>query len=122
MWFSPEMDSAWNEGFRAAIADAGFDPYRIKEDIHDERIDARIVVAIRESRFVVADVTGARPAVYYEAGFADGIRKPLIWTCRKGNSADMSFDTRQYLHILWDDPLDLRRQLVPVIQARMTNP
>jgi len=67
-------------------------------------------------------VTGARPAVYYEAGFADGIRKPLIWTCRKGNSADMSFDTRQYLHILWDDPLDLRRQLVPVIQARMTNP
>jgi hypothetical protein len=119
MWFADEMDVPWTDGFKPAIEDAGFEAFRMKEDIHDERIDARLVAAIRESRFVVADVTGGRNAVYYEGGFADGLGKQVIWTCRKGNEADMSFDTRQYLHIVWDDPTDLRRKLVPVIRARI---
>jgi nucleoside 2-deoxyribosyltransferase len=105
MWFGDEIDPAWTDGFKPAIEEARFDAYRMKEDIHSERIDARIVAAIRESRFVVADATGARTAVYYEAGFADGLGEPVIWTCRKDRAEDMSFDTRQYLHILWDDPL-----------------
>ena len=29
----------------------------------------------------------------------------------------MCFDTRQFLHILWIEPEDLRTQLMPVIQA-----
>jgi hypothetical protein len=119
MWFADEMDAAYETGLRAAIIEAGFDAFRIKEDVHDERIDARIIAHIRDSRFVVADVTGGRSAVYYEAGFAEGLGKPVIWTCRAKNKGDMSFDTRQYLHILWDDPADLRNQLVPVIKARI---
>jgi hypothetical protein len=37
---------------------------------------------------------------------------PVIWTCRSDRQArDMHLDTRQYDHILWENPADLREQL-----------
>lgn len=119
MWFDTSMDDAFNLGIVPACKEAGFDAYRVKEDKHGERIDARIIAGIRESRFLIADVTGERTAVYYEAGFADGLGKQVIWTCRKDHMEKMSFDTRQFTHILWETPEDLKAQLVPMIKARI---
>jgi len=36
-----------------------------------------------ECRFIVADFTGQRGGVYFEAGYALGLRKPVIWTCKR---------------------------------------
>ncbi len=41
----------------------------------------RILARIRESRFVIADLTHNRGGVYYEAGFAEGLGIPVIYTC-----------------------------------------
>jgi hypothetical protein len=117
MWFHDSMDIAWTGGLQPGIRDAGFEPYRIKEDIHSERIDARLIAAIRSCRFLVADASGERTAVYYEAGFAEGLGKLVIWTCQKEELAKVSFDTRQYRHIVWTEPADLRRQLADTIKA-----
>lgn len=119
MWFDNSMDDAFNLGIVPACKEAGFNAYRVKEDLHDERIDTRIIAGIRESRFMIADVTEGRTAVYYEAGFADGLGKQVIWTCRKDHIERMSFDTRQFTHILWETPDDLKTQLVPMIKARI---
>lgn len=54
------------------------------------------MLAIRSCRFLVADAFGERTAVYYEAGFAGGLGKLVIWTCQKDELAKVSFDTRQY--------------------------
>jgi nucleoside 2-deoxyribosyltransferase len=68
---------------------------------------------IRISRFVVADFTCEpdkdRGGVYFEAGFALGLGLPVIWTARRGTT--LHFDTRQYNHILWDDPAELKEAL-----------
>lgn len=72
---------------------------------------------IRESRFVVADVTGHRPGVYYEAGFAFGLTLPVIWTCRSDHRNDIHFDTRQFNHIFWETPEDLKEQLSNTVRA-----
>lgn len=117
MWFDDSFDSVWAEGLRPGIRDAGYEPYRIKEDIHNERIDFRIIAAIRASRFLVADVSEPRTAVYYEAGFAEGLGKLVIWTCREDRLKGLSFDTRQFRHVAWRDPVDLRGQLSATIQA-----
>ncbi|HEX3912871.1 MAG TPA: hypothetical protein VHW71_05140 [Steroidobacteraceae bacterium] len=45
MWFDDSMDT-WTDGLQPGIRDAGFEPYRIKEDIHSERIDARLIAAV----------------------------------------------------------------------------
>ncbi|MFZ4580841.1 MAG: hypothetical protein ACOYOB_20860, partial [Myxococcota bacterium] len=56
------------------------------------------------------------PGVYYEAGFAQGLGKPVIWTVREDCLRDVHFDTRQFNHICWTDPLDLRHKLMLRIQ------
>jgi hypothetical protein len=104
MWFDPSMNEAY-AALHAALTGCGYaPPFRVDDPKHDEnandpgfknRIDDRIIAEIRLARFVIADVTGARPSVYYEAGFADGLGTPVIWTCSSARMADMAFDTRQ---------------------------
>jgi nucleoside 2-deoxyribosyltransferase len=97
-------------GFKAQIVDA------IE---HNEKICDRIVAEIRKSRFLVADFTGHRQNVYYEAGFAQGLGLPVIWTCQEDEMAKdkVHFDTRQYNHIVWKTPEELAERLAQRIQA-----
>lgn len=70
MWFDQSLLEAWLNGFSAGIHDAGYVPTRIDNKEHANKICDEIIVEIRRSRFVVADFTGQRNGVYYEAGFA----------------------------------------------------
>jgi nucleoside 2-deoxyribosyltransferase len=115
--FTPEMLRMFEEAFAPAIRRAGFEPHLANVPAHNEQIDARIVREIRQCRFVVADVTGARTGVYFEAGYALGHGRPVIWTCWEDAQHDMHFDTRQYNHILWRDASDLTEQLYERIAA-----
>lgn len=114
MWFHPTTQEAYEKGIVRAIEDSGYRPIRIDQKEHINKIDDEIIAEIRRSHFVVADFT-CEPGkvcggVYFEAGFAMGLRIPVIWTCRDGTS-DLHFDTRQYAHLIWTTPDDLRGQL-----------
>ena len=60
---------------------------------------------------------GARGGVYFEAGFALGLGLRVVYTCRKDEVDKLAFDTRQYSHILWEKPEDLREALANRIVA-----
>ncbi len=111
MWFDDEMKSAYTEGFEPALEASGYIPIRIDMKEHNEKIGDRIIAEIRQSGLVVADFTGQRGGVYYEAGFAKGLGIPVIWTCHEDAVENLHFDTRQYNHIVWREPEDLRSQL-----------
>lgn len=119
MWFNEETDTAWSDGFKPALSeDLGYNPIRIDKSEHINKIDDEIISAIRASGFLVADFTGDRGGVYFEAGFAMGLGKPVVWCCRDDKWAKkLHFDTRQYSHIMWKEPADLRRRLVDRISA-----
>ena len=121
MWFDEEMNEVWQNGFLPAIRDSGFYPIRIDQKEHVNKIDDEIIAEIRRSRFVVADFThgkdGARGGVYYETGFAQGLGIPVIFTCRKNMIGEVHFDTRQYNHITWEEPSELKRALENRISA-----
>ena len=123
MWFDDSMDEAFDNGVRLAIADAGYSPLRIDQKPDIDKIDDEIIAEIRRSRFLVADFThgegGARGGVYFEAGFAHGLGIPVICTCRSDMVDKLHFDTRQYAHIVWDTPEDLRGELKNRIIARI---
>jgi len=58
-----------------------------------------------------------RGGVYFEAGFAMGLGIPVIWTVRKDQIEQVHFDTRQYNHIVYDSPEDLKQKLCNRIRA-----
>ena len=123
LWFDDNTTAAWEHGLMPGIKDAGFEPFRI--DLRDDvnKIDDEIIREIRRSRFLVADLThgkqGARGSVYYEAGFAHALEIPVIFTCREDLKDNIPFDTRQYYHIFWKSPEELRGELTKRIGARI---
>jgi nucleoside 2-deoxyribosyltransferase len=117
MSFSDELKLLWLDAIAPAIDEAGYKPYRVDSEPHVDRIDAKIVAEIRNSKFVVADVTEHKLGVYFEAGYALGLGLPVIWTVREDELAKTHFDTRQYNHIVWSSPSELKEKLYLVICA-----
>jgi hypothetical protein len=115
MWFNEVTGEAYSTGIVPALNATGYKPVRIDKKEHNNKIDDEIMAEIRRSRFVVADFTcepkNVRGGVYYEAGFAQGLGLPVIWTCKESSLNDLHFDTRQYSHIVWKTPADLFTQL-----------
>ena len=117
MWFAPEMTQAYSDGIEPGVLGAGYTPIRIDREEHNNMIDDAIQAEIKESRFLVADLTGHRNGVYFEAGFALGLGMPVIWTCRKDEAEKAHFDTRQYNRIEWTTAGELRERLELRIRA-----
>ena len=89
----------------------------MKKKEHNEKICDLIIAEIRSCKFMVADVTYQRQNVYYEAGFAHGLNRAIIWICRKDDFKNVHFDTKQYNHIIWENAEDLKKQLIRRIKA-----
>ena len=117
MAFAPELKPAWELGIRPALQKAGFRGYRVDAEPHIDRIDTKIVTEIKNSRFLVADVTLQRQGVYFEAGYALGLGLPVFWCVRKDDLKNVHFDTRQYNHIAWDNEQHLAEQLYLFVNA-----
>lgn len=101
MWFNDRLEPTWANALEPAIKAAGYEPKRIDKHPHNNRIDDEIIAMVRRSRFVVSDLTGNRPGVYFESGFAYGLGLPVVWTCRMDRLHRVHFDNRQYNFVLW---------------------
>ena len=117
MWFAHEMEGARREGLEVGVRAAGYKPHRVDDEHHIDQIDDRIIAEIRRSRFVVADLTGHRQGVYYEAGFARGLGTPVFYTCREDAKEGIHFDIRQFNCIMWIEPAQLAQLLQDRIEA-----
>ena len=111
MWFDGEMTSAYQNGIKLAIEDCGYEPKKIDAEEYLGDVIDKIMAEIRESRFVVADLTGNRNGVYFEAGFAAGLEIPVVWTCRKDWKEQIHFDATHFNRIQWETPQELCERL-----------
>ena len=125
MWFDSSMKEIYEKGIAPGIEKAGYKPYTVNSDDYIGDVTDKIIAEIRRSRFLVADFThgdsGVRGGVYYEAGFAFGLNKPIIPMCKKEKVDQdpryLHFDTNHLNHILWTDKEDLKEQLANRILA-----
>ncbi len=101
MSFSKGLENIWTGPISEGIRNAGYNPSRVDNKEHNNDITDEIIAGIRTSRFLLADFTDHRPGVYYEAGFAAGLEKPVVRTIRADQVNELHFDTRQLNHILW---------------------
>ncbi|WP_372783469.1 hypothetical protein [Phenylobacterium sp.] len=90
--------------FRPAALAAGFVLKSVADDQPAGLIDDQMRVGLRNARFAVSDLTHASRGAYWEAGFAEGAGKPVIYTCRKDQweTEHPHFDTNHLTTIVWD--------------------
>jgi hypothetical protein len=112
-----DTDAIYDRTVQTCLKSLGIRPIRIDRVEHNDDIDDRIVEELKSCDFVIADLTYARPSVYFEAGFAQ--RKiPVIYTCRadhfnpKSNDPNgnlrVHFDVQNRNIVPWNNPKDLR--------------
>jgi hypothetical protein len=113
MWFDESMDDYYKNGIKKAIKDAGYDPVRIDLKDFNEKICDEIIAEIRRAKFLIADFSKLRSGVFFEAGFAKGLGREVIFTIKKADVEKLKehFDTRQYNHIVYDSSDDLYKKL-----------
>lgn len=117
------LDRLVAEFFRPAVAQTGFVLTRLDDQPRAGLIDDRLRVEIRNSRFLIADLTHDNLGAYWEAGFAEGLDKPVIYTCERGKfkEAEPHFDTNHHLTIIWEesDPAAAAELLKATIRATL---
>ena len=121
----PQLDAVFRDYFKPAVQQAGFDLMRLDDEPRAGLIDDRLRLEIRTSRFMVADLSHANAGAYWEAGFAEGLGRPVIYTCRKtvfdNPDTKPHFDTNHYLTVVWDpaEPAAAAEQLKTVIRVTL---
>lgn len=119
MWFDKSMDDLYDNAIEPAIRDAGYDPLRMDKHEHVNRIDDEIIGQVKRSRFMVADFTGQRYGVYFEAGMMMGLGRTVIWLCDKKelDESKLHFDVRQFNFIAYESVEDAKTRLYNRILA-----
>jgi len=127
MWFPEDksMDPT-REAIKDVFIETGYQISIIDEKHHNNQIVPEILYEIETSDFIVADLTGNRNGVYYEAGYALGLGKEVILTVDK-NEIDEDydnaphFDVAQINQIRYQDLDDLKIQLFNRITVTVGN-
>jgi hypothetical protein len=118
-----DLDRLVKDVFKPAVAKTGFDLRRLDEKPRAGLIDDRLRVEIRNARFLIADLTDDNEGAYWEAGFAEGLGKPVIFSCEKAKFEEKKthFDTNHHLTVKWDknSPQDAAEELKATIRATL---
>ncbi len=91
---------------KPAVRQFQFEIQRADEISHTGTITDAILAAINRSRFIVADLTDARPNCYYEVGYAHALGKPVIILAKEDTTPH--FDISTYKWNFWTDYKDLK--------------
>lgn len=129
MWFADETKK-YRDSVIAAINYCGYKSIIIDQQEYNDFIMNQVVALIKQSKFVVADFTsrpeiekegkvknGVRGGVYWEAGMAYGLGKPVIHTCEDNIDSRnrIHFDVDQYNTIFWKNE-ELGTDILPLEQ------
>ena len=134
MWFH-QTTTKYRESVIAAVDYCGYKAIILDQEEYNGFIMEQVVSQIRSARFVIADFTcrpesvengkvsaGVRGGVYWEAGMAYGLNKPVIHTCEDNEEAKSRrhFDIDQYNTIFWK-PNDLNTNIHD-LSGKIDNP
>ncbi|GJL64253.1 MAG: hypothetical protein NPIRA04_29070 [Nitrospirales bacterium] len=111
MWMEPDrpdLEDAYLT-VKRTFEQFGISAERADDIEHSGKITEEIINKIRSSEFLYADLTGARPNVYYEVGFAHALSKKVI--LYRKSSEPLHFDLAGYNCPEYKNFSDLEKKL-----------
>lgn len=100
---NPDLDQVFDKCLRDAVAQTGYELRTVTQ--RAGLVDAVIEDEIRRCRFLIADLSDDNAGAYWEAGFAEGLGKPVIYICRSrsnGEEKKTHFDANHRQTVRWD--------------------
>lgn len=107
-----DTDAVYNRAIAPILRRRGVRPFRVDRSVRNEDIDDQILAGLHRCDLVIADLTYARPSVYFEAGVAHGRRVPVIFTSRSDHLRQRPDDLHGNFRIHFD------LQMKPIITWR----
>lgn len=102
----PVVDDMYETCFKPAVEATGFVLRRLDENRKTGVIDNHLRVEIRNSRFLLADLTHDNRGAYWEAGLAEGLGRPVIYLCERSvfenEKLRPHFDTNHCQTVVWE--------------------
>jgi hypothetical protein len=124
MKFSAETNVIYDSVLKPAIQSLNYTALRIDEKQYNGLIINEITGDIANSVALIADLTGNRGGVYYEAGVARGLQLcnhpiKLVFICHSDffNSEGVHFDVKGDNIIIYKDEDDLKHKLTLRLQT-----
>jgi hypothetical protein len=96
---NPTLQDFYYRAIKPTIEKFGYHCERVDEQEFNGSIRNRILENIRKAKFIVADVTEARPNCYYELGVAHSLGKEVIHLAH--SAKDVHFDVKDFNFILY---------------------
>lgn len=109
MSFDKGQRDAFFVSIEPTLKNLGFNPVRVDQIQHNATVTPEIMRQIEKSAFIVADLTGERPNVYYEVGYSHRADKEVILVSRKGTA--VHFDVAAINRIEYEDYTELSEAL-----------
>jgi predicted Rossmann-fold nucleotide-binding protein len=103
------------ESFQQVCQELGYECDRVSDESAGERILPEILSRLSGAAFAIVDLTELRPNVFYELGYAEGMKKKVIVTAKEGT--ELPFDVKDIPTIFWDGQKRLKEDLKKRIQA-----
>jgi hypothetical protein len=100
MPFDNTFDDIYKLGIQQTCKDNNVLAERVDEQIYSETILERIYRQIDACDFIIADMSGRNPNVFYEVGYAHA--KGKLCTLLTQSTEDIPFDLRHHRHIVYD--------------------
>lgn len=120
MQFSEPFDALYNDVIKPTCEKFGFEVIRADDIYKSGLIIEDITRSIQESSFVIADITPDNPNVFYEVGYAHGIKKPTILLSERTRGS-LPFDVSGFRTLFYDNTIggkaEVERSLTKHLQS-----
>lgn len=114
MPFAAEFDDLYR-AVKEVFTGLGFACERMDELQYVGDVVVKLYEKLAESEFIIADITGNNPNVFYEMGYADALEKTVI--ILKHQSSEAPFDVRVRRLLVYDDLTQLKGGLTTMVKA-----
>lgn len=116
---TPEYEELFKDVIEPVCDSAGLRVYRADQTYSPGVIVADIQNQIAMSRVIIAEITPVNGNVYYEVGYADALRKPIILVADK-RVEELPFDVRPYRTIFYDNTIGGKNRVQEALTKFLT--